>query len=232
MLSLMGIPVCVYHAFGQTGVTDAQLLAVALMLFVSASYTPLPGASGAQEGGFLLYYQGIFAGGTLRLALLVWRFFTYYLYLLVGIADTIVTAIRRKHHPASGLRRRAKRSWRRKKYEKGNSRQYRGHSSNGAGSDEAAVRSGDRRRCVSAPGAEPHSGGVYRAMNREIAVYITRDGEIVDVMIGTHQDVELTDYRLRRNSRRLSCVRCIHTHPSATGYLSDVDISALRCLPL
>ena len=66
------------------------------------------------------------------------------------------------------------------------------------------------------------------AMNREIAVYITRDGEIVDVMIGTHQDVELTDYRLRRNSRRLSCVRCIHTHPSATGYLSDVDISALR----
>lgn len=66
------------------------------------------------------------------------------------------------------------------------------------------------------------------AMNREIAVYITRDGEIVDIMIGTHQDVELTDYRLRRNSKRLSCVRCIHTHPSATGYLSDVDISALR----
>ena len=55
------------------------------------------------------------------------------------------------------------------------------------------------------------------AMNREIAVYITRDGEIVDIMIGTHQDVELTDYRLRRNSKRLSCVRCIHTHPSATG---------------
>lgn len=66
------------------------------------------------------------------------------------------------------------------------------------------------------------------AMNREVAVYITRDGEIVDVMIGTHQDVELRDYRLRRNSSRLSCVRCIHTHPSATGFLSDVDISALR----
>lgn len=65
-------------------------------------------------------------------------------------------------------------------------------------------------------------------MNREVAVYVTRDGEIVDVMIGTHQDVELQDYRLRRNSRRLSCVRCIHTHPSASGCLSDVDISALR----
>ena len=32
-----------------------------------------------------------------------WRFFTYDLYLLVGIADTIVTTIRRKHHPAERL---------------------------------------------------------------------------------------------------------------------------------
>lgn len=103
MLSLMCIPVCVYHAFGQSGASDSELLAVALMLFVSASYTPLPGASGAQEGGFLLFYRGLFEGGTLRLALLVWRFFTYYLYLLVGIADTVITAIRRRRHPAERL---------------------------------------------------------------------------------------------------------------------------------
>lgn len=65
-------------------------------------------------------------------------------------------------------------------------------------------------------------------MNREIAVYITRDGEIVDVSVGTDRDVELRDYRLRRNAHRLSCVRCIHTHPNGDGRLSDVDISALR----
>lgn len=65
-------------------------------------------------------------------------------------------------------------------------------------------------------------------MNREIAVYITRDGEIVDVSIGTDRDVELRDYRLRRNAQRLSCVRCVHTHPNGDGRLSDVDISALR----
>ena len=47
-------------------------------------------------------------------------------------------------------------------------------------------------------------------LNREIAVYITRDGEVVDVSIGTDRDVELRDYRLRRNTQRLSCVRCIH----------------------
>ena len=66
------------------------------------------------------------------------------------------------------------------------------------------------------------------AINREIAVYITRDGEIVNVAVGTDCDVELTDYRLRRNVNRLSCVRCVHTHPDGDGRLSDVDLSALK----
>ena len=65
-------------------------------------------------------------------------------------------------------------------------------------------------------------------MNREIAVYITRDGEIVEVCVGTDRDVELRDYRLRRNAQRLSCVRCVHTHPNGDGHLSDVDLSDLR----
>ena len=66
------------------------------------------------------------------------------------------------------------------------------------------------------------------AMNREIAVYLTRDGEIVNVAIGTDCDVELTDYRLRRNADRLSRIRCVHTHPDGDGRLSDVDLSALK----
>lgn len=66
------------------------------------------------------------------------------------------------------------------------------------------------------------------AMNREIALYITRDGEVADVSVGTDRDVELRDYRLRRNANRLSCVRCVHTHPNGDGRLSDVDLSALR----
>ena len=66
------------------------------------------------------------------------------------------------------------------------------------------------------------------AMNREIAVYMTRDGGIVNVAIGTDCDVELTDYRLRRNTDRLSRIRCIHTHPDGDGHLSDVDLSALK----
>ena len=70
------------------------------------------------------------------------------------------------------------------------------------------------------------------ALNREIAVYVSRDGEVLDVTVGVLDSVPLLDLRLRRNARRLSCVRCIHTHPGGSAQLSDVDLSALRSLML
>ena len=74
---------------------------------MSASYTPLPGASGAQEGGFLLYFRGIFKDGTIGLALLIWRFFTYYLFLIVGVfmvvgEKAILKAEARRNRQAQG----------------------------------------------------------------------------------------------------------------------------------
>lgn len=70
------------------------------------------------------------------------------------------------------------------------------------------------------------------ALNREIAVYISRDGDVLDVTVGVIDSVPLLDLRLRRNTKRLSCVRCIHTHPGGSAELSDVDIAALRSLML
>ncbi len=94
LLSLMSIPLSVYYAFGLTGVPWYQLLTVSFLLFISASYTPLPGASGAQEGGFLIFFAGAFTKGTIGLALLVWRFFSYYLFLLVGAVISIGGSLR------------------------------------------------------------------------------------------------------------------------------------------
>ena len=70
------------------------------------------------------------------------------------------------------------------------------------------------------------------ALNREIAVYVSRGGDVLDVTVGVGDSVPLQDVRLRRNSRRLSCVRCIHTHPGGSPRLSEVDLSALRSLML
>ena len=86
LLGLTGSIVFVYFSFGFSGTSWDLLLTLSCILFISASYTPLPGASGAQEGGFLLYFNGIFTDGTIGLALLVWRFFTYYIFLIIGMA--------------------------------------------------------------------------------------------------------------------------------------------------
>lgn len=68
------------------------------------------------------------------------------------------------------------------------------------------------------------------AMNREISIYVSRSGAILDITIGNLGTVELKDMHLRRNTRRLSMVRCIHTHPGGNPQLSDVDISSLRSM--
>ena len=94
IMGLMSVPYAVYHAFGMVGTPWYQLFTLAFLLFVSASYTPLPGASGAQEGGFLAFFRGLFTQGTTGLAILVWRFFTYYLFLIIGAVITIGSSIR------------------------------------------------------------------------------------------------------------------------------------------
>ena len=93
LLGLFGTVVFVYYALGMSGTSWDKLLTLSTLLFVSASYTPLPGASGAQEGGFLVYFQGIFKDGTIGLALLIWRFFTFYLFLIVGVFTIIIEKI-------------------------------------------------------------------------------------------------------------------------------------------
>ena len=92
--SLMMVAVCVYFAFGLTATPWWQMLAVAYLLYMSASYNPLPGASGAQEGGFLLFYRGIFPPGQISLAMLIWRFISYYLNLLAGASLLAAKGIR------------------------------------------------------------------------------------------------------------------------------------------
>ena len=65
-------------------------------------------------------------------------------------------------------------------------------------------------------------------INREISVYITRSGQIIKVVVGSNETVELPAVEGRRGSSRLSGIRCVHTHPNGAPSLSGVDISALK----
>lgn len=90
LMSLMLVIIAVYHALGLEGVSTIQLITMGVLLYIGASYTPLPGASGAQEGGFAVMFRGIFPDALLFVALMIWRFCTYYLSVLVGAVVTVV----------------------------------------------------------------------------------------------------------------------------------------------
>ena len=93
VLGLMSIAYCVYRALGQNQHSYLDILTLQFLLFIAASFTPLPGSSGAQEGGFYIFFQHIFPADKLVGALLLWRFFTYYFTLLVGLAAVIVDSV-------------------------------------------------------------------------------------------------------------------------------------------
>ena len=70
------------------------------------------------------------------------------------------------------------------------------------------------------------------ALAREVSVYLSRDGRVVDVSIGDSAKVSMPSMRLTRNEERLCGVRCIHTHPNGDGRLSGVDLGTLRSMRL
>ncbi len=89
VLGLMSIAYCVYRALGLTAYSYFDILTLQFLLYIAASFTPLPGASGAQEGGFYIFFQHVFPADKLVGALLLWRFFTYYFTLIVGLGAVI-----------------------------------------------------------------------------------------------------------------------------------------------
>lgn len=92
--SLMSATYFVYRAFGLNAASYLDILTIQIMLFIAASFTPLPGASGAQEGGFYLFFGKFFPSSMLYPALFVWRFITYYLSIICGFSAVILDQAR------------------------------------------------------------------------------------------------------------------------------------------
>ena len=99
LLGLMSIVYCVYRALGLAQYTYFDILTLQFLLFIAASFTPLPGASGAQEGGFYIFFQHIFPADKLVGGLLLWRFFTYYFTLIIGLCAVIIDSAWSIRHP-------------------------------------------------------------------------------------------------------------------------------------
>ncbi len=80
----MSVIYFIFRAFGYREISYLEIFAVQSLLQVSVSFMPMPGASGAQEIGFSSFFKNYFVNNDLYAAVMVWRFFTYYLVVIVG----------------------------------------------------------------------------------------------------------------------------------------------------
>ena len=65
-------------------------------------------------------------------------------------------------------------------------------------------------------------------LNREIAVLINRQGRVISITVGKDSTASLSTVSGNKNrGGGLSGMRLIHTHPSGSGVLSELDISLL-----
>ena len=91
VLTLMSITYCVYRSLGLKALSYPEVTTLQHLLYIGASFTPLPGASGAQEKGFDLIFNRVFEENALG-AQLMWRFFTYYITLIIGVVAVIINS--------------------------------------------------------------------------------------------------------------------------------------------
>lgn len=94
LMCIMSIVYFIYRGMGLTEYGYWPVVTMSVMEFLAAAYTPLPGASGAQEGVFSMYFDRMFPDSMGFAALLLWRFFTYYLSIIIGFVTVLVHGVR------------------------------------------------------------------------------------------------------------------------------------------
>jgi len=73
----------IYLAFGNTAHSVIDVFTMQAMFYIAVSFFPTPGTAGAAEGGFLLFFGNMF-GRAVPIAMLIWRFITYYVVIIAG----------------------------------------------------------------------------------------------------------------------------------------------------
>lgn len=90
------IPYFVYRSFGLSEFNFLQMFSMQAILYTTVSGIPLPGAIGVSETLFLKLYGRAFGKSLLSGAMLIYRFVSFYFYLIVSAIVVIITAIKTK----------------------------------------------------------------------------------------------------------------------------------------
>lgn len=74
----------IYRAFDLKGAEWWDMVFIQTFLYLAVCYFPTPGATGASEGGFYLFFSWFFPESLIFVSMIIWRFITFYLNILVG----------------------------------------------------------------------------------------------------------------------------------------------------
>lgn len=85
LISLYIIPVFIFYSIGEFDSITAFESIVALgYTYLIGSFIPAPGATGGLEYAFVQFFQSFTVGASLSAVMLLWRFVTYYLGMILG----------------------------------------------------------------------------------------------------------------------------------------------------
>ncbi len=95
---LFSVPFLVYKAFGFSGISIIQFILFQAILHSTVCSMPLPGTVGATETVFILIYSYVYPENLIESSLLVHRFVSFYLFVVVGLITYIITKIKKNNH--------------------------------------------------------------------------------------------------------------------------------------
>lgn len=84
LTSLFAVSYGIYRAFDIGRASPINMIFSQAFVTMVSSLIPLPGAAGASEMSFYIFFASFFTGGTLKSAILLWRIITYYAVILIS----------------------------------------------------------------------------------------------------------------------------------------------------
>ncbi len=97
MIIYHSIPYFIYKAFGLSDLNFLQLFSMQAVLYTTVSGLPLPGAIGVSETLFLKIYGSAFGKALLSGAMILYRFVSFYLYIIIFAVVVVINAIKSKN---------------------------------------------------------------------------------------------------------------------------------------
>ena len=85
LILLYLIPAAIVYGLGNyKAITPFESVIASAHVMLIGAFIPVPGATGGLEYAFTQFYGVFIIGAELTLVMLLWRFFTYYLGVIIG----------------------------------------------------------------------------------------------------------------------------------------------------